>query len=265
MSIYLELTRKFNSGRTRAVLAGGPAVVLHRLAIMSKDGDWVLREEPEATEHVLLVLQGYKARYRFGAPLDMRWLAGGWSSHLEFQWRGMRVRTDFVTRPPRLNEESLQRIWLHAEGQETPFLGAIELADMKKTNREKDYPVIGEFARKMTDADSQILYSRSARDLIELAKQHPDRIQCLSAKRPALTAVGQGREALEAALDVERRQLIRANEERLARYMDASKSWAAVWPALSRQMEGLALPEAHRLMVRQAEVSLPFVVPGGWP
>jgi hypothetical protein len=39
MNIYLELTRKFNTGRGRAILAGGQAVVLHRLAIMSKDGD----------------------------------------------------------------------------------------------------------------------------------------------------------------------------------------------------------------------------------
>lgn len=38
MSIYFELTRKFNSSRTRAILAGGQTVVLHRLAIMmSKD------------------------------------------------------------------------------------------------------------------------------------------------------------------------------------------------------------------------------------
>jgi hypothetical protein len=38
MNIYLELTRRFNDGRVRAILAGGQAVVLHRLAIMSKDG-----------------------------------------------------------------------------------------------------------------------------------------------------------------------------------------------------------------------------------
>jgi hypothetical protein len=33
MNIYLELTRKFNSGRGRAILAGGQAVVLHRLMV----------------------------------------------------------------------------------------------------------------------------------------------------------------------------------------------------------------------------------------
>ena len=98
-----------------------------------------------------------------------------------------------------------------------------------------------------------------------LAERHPDRVLHLAARRPVLTAVGQGREALEAALDAERRQLMRANEERLAKYMEAAKPWAAVWPALSRQMQGLDLPEAHRLMVQQAETLLPLVVPGGWP
>ena len=72
MNIYLELTRKFNQGRLRAVLAGGQAVVLHRLAMMSKDGDWILREDEETMSHVLSVLAEYGAHYRFGAPLDVR-------------------------------------------------------------------------------------------------------------------------------------------------------------------------------------------------
>ncbi len=265
MNIYLELTRQFNSGRVRAVLAGGQAAVLHRLAIMSKDGDWILREEPQTMEHVLSILAGYAARYRFGAPLDVRWLAGGWSTHFEFAWQELRVRTDFITRPPRLDRESLRRVWQNAEGQKVPFLGAVHLAAMKKTNREKDYVVIGELARRMSDVDDQILYSRSARDLIALTEQHRDRVGRLAARRPALAAVERGREALEAALDAERRQLVRANEERLAKYMEASKPWAAAWPELARQMQELDLPEAHRLMVQRAETQLPFVVPGGWP
>jgi hypothetical protein len=52
-SIYVRLTAEFNAGRLRAIISSGQAVVLHRLAIMSKDGDWILREDEEATRHVL--------------------------------------------------------------------------------------------------------------------------------------------------------------------------------------------------------------------
>ena len=37
-NIYLELTRVFNAGRLRAILSSGQAVVMHRLAVMSKTG-----------------------------------------------------------------------------------------------------------------------------------------------------------------------------------------------------------------------------------
>jgi hypothetical protein len=68
----VKLTHEFNEGRLRAILASGQAVVLYRLAIMSKDGDWILREEPEALAHVLETLARHGARYRYGAPLDLR-------------------------------------------------------------------------------------------------------------------------------------------------------------------------------------------------
>lgn len=100
LTVYLDLTRELNAGRLRAVISSGQAAVLHRLAIASKDGSWILREEPEALDHVLSVLARHGARYRFGAPLDVRWMSGGWSAHFEFQHGDLRVRTDFFTRPP---------------------------------------------------------------------------------------------------------------------------------------------------------------------
>src|SRR6266851_1958148 len=113
-NIYLELTEQFNRGRLRAIISSGQAVVVHRLAIMSKDGDWILREDAEAVDHVLALLARLGARYRFGAPLDMRWLAGGWSSHFELRRDALRLRTDFVTRPPRISREQLATLWAEA-------------------------------------------------------------------------------------------------------------------------------------------------------
>ncbi len=260
MNIYAELTKQFNHGRLRAVLAGGQAVVLYRLAMMSKDGDWILREDEESLAYVLDVLEKYGARYRFGAPLDVRWMIGGWSTHLEFQWEGLRVRTDFFTRPPRLPASVRAGLWNDEIAEPIPKVGLVLLAELKKTNREKDYAVIGELARLMTDIDEQILYSRSARDLLDLAEQAPERMRALISKRPLLDNVAQGREALEVALDAERRQLMRTNETRLQRYMEAGAAWADCWPEVVREIQALPLKQAHAICCARAEGVLPYTL-----
>jgi hypothetical protein len=261
---YLELTEELNRGRLRALLSSGQAVVVHRLAIMSKDGDWILREDAEALGHVLEVLSRNEARYRFGAPLDLRWLSNGWSVHFEFRRGALRLRTDFVTRPPRINTEWLARIWNLAQSTGDEVLAPEPLAALKLTNRDKDYAVVGELARLMTDPRAQFLYSRSSRDLIELAGGHPEALAEATPQRPLLGRIAEGREVLDEALDRERRALIRANEERLTRYQAAAEAWAARWPGVRRDIEGLSLPDAHRLLTSRAEGILPFApIQGG--
>jgi hypothetical protein len=262
-NLYTELTEEFNRGRLRAVLSSGQAVVLYRLAIMSKDGDWILREDEETLGHVLQVLADRQARYRFGAPLDRRWLAHGWSSHLEHRRDGLRLRTDFVTRPPRLSREDVKRLWRDPAPGAVPVIGLEQLAEIKKTNREKDFAVIGELARLMGEPRSQFLYSRSSRDLMRLAEEHPRELAEAVARRPLLTRIPEGRDALERALDEERRRLMHANEERLARYQAAAEAWAAVWPRVQRELAGRPLLEAHEIMVARAEGVLPFEPAGG--
>ncbi len=68
-SIYLDLTSEFNAGRLRAIICSGQAIVLHKLAIMSKDGDWIVREDGEALGHVLSVLASHNTLYRMFFPL----------------------------------------------------------------------------------------------------------------------------------------------------------------------------------------------------
>jgi hypothetical protein len=254
---YVRLTHELNSGRLRAILASGQAVVLYRLAIMSKDGDWILRENAETLGHVIATLAGHGARYRFGAPLDLRWLAHGWSSHLEFQEQGLRLRCDFVTRPPRVSPSDLQALWEAPVQKEAPVVGLALLAELKKTNREKDYAVIGELARRMDDPRLEALYSRSARDLIRLRDHHPAIVARAAAQRPLLSRLGEGREGVERLLDEERRRLMRLNEERLDRYGRAASAWGAEWPRLSREIAGRPLPAAHDVMVARAAELLP--------
>lgn len=261
---YFDLTEAFNWSRIRVLLSSGQAVVAHRLAVMSKDGDWLLREDSEAADYVLGVLAEKQAWYRFGAPLDLRWLAGGWSAHLEHRGDRIRLRTDFVTRPPRIDPDLLAAMWRDAEATGDVVVGLEPLAALKLTNRDKDYAVIGELARLMADPRAQLLYSRSARDLIRLAETHPAELAEMRDQRPLLGRIAEGREILETELDRERRTLMRINEERLDRYRKAAEEWEATWPEVQRKIEGLPLLEAHSILVSRAEGVLPFQ-PDGKP
>lgn len=259
-TIYSELTKEFNHGRTRAILSSGQAVVLHKLAVMSKDGDWILQEDEESLAHILSTLAKRNARYRFGAPLDIRWLQNGWSSHFEFVHKELRVRTDFVTRPPRISEQDRQEFWLNSQQLELPFVNEVILAKLKRTLREKDYPVIGELARKMNLVEQQLLHSRSARDIVELLNKHSHLKTDLSKQRPLLREAEQGIEAVERALDQERRAFIKQDEARLHAYANAANKWSQAWLEITTKVSRLSLLEAHKIITKEAEKVLPFMV-----
>jgi hypothetical protein len=257
VSVYLDLTRELNAGRLRAIVCSGQAVVLLRLAVASKDGDWILREDQEALDHVLTVLEGHGARYRFGAPLDLRWMRGGWSSHLQFLSGPVRVRTDFFTRPPRVGPEGLARLWHEQEGHDPPFTPPWVLLEIKKTAREKDWPFVGELARLLDDPREQILSSRSADDLLELAAAHPVLARELEQRRPALTALPEGRNALREALDRERREAMDEDERRIRTYLSAAEPLGRVWTEIQARMANTPLRDAHAILLEWAERCLP--------
>lgn len=258
-NIYLELTDRFNEGELRAILSSGQAIVVHKMALASKDGDWIVREDAESLDYVLGVLESYGATYRLGAPLDVGWMSGGWSAHFEFEREGYRARADFVTRPPRLPADDLAQMWEEQAYARDPALPVPtvdlrRLAILKETQRERDYAFIGEIARRLSDVSEQMLWSRSARDLIQLADRNPKLARQLTAQRPLLGQVSQGRDALEVALDAERRTLARADEERLNAYAKAATQWTRNWPALKREIAGLPLREAHQIVAEQAQL-----------
>jgi hypothetical protein len=170
----------------------------------------------------------------------------------------LRVRADFVTRPPRLSESDLESLWATASAADVPYVDARRLIAIKLTNREKDYAVVGELARLLTDPAEQLLFSRSARDIMGLAQHDPDLVATLVPRRPALGAVQAGLDELERALDAERRDLIHQNERRLAGYLEAARAWSLRWPELARTTDTLPLLESHQVLASAAAGVLPF-------
>ncbi|HUO87458.1 MAG TPA: hypothetical protein VM617_08695 [Thermoanaerobaculia bacterium] len=247
-NVYFALTEELNRQGRIVVLGSGQAVVWHRLAIMSKDGDWILRESEAACSHVLEILAGRGARYRPGAPLDVRWLAGGWSSHLElFDERGRRVRCDFFTRPPRLERWEIEALFADREG---PAVVDVEtLVRMKQTQRPKDYAVIGELARRLPP-ERELELTTDPDRILALAPLHP------TSQRPAAVVARQGdRLEVVRALAVEVDSLQRRDRDRLAVFERAAEPFLAAVSRLDR--DELRLPEGHRRLVGIAEALLP--------
>jgi hypothetical protein len=192
---------------------------------MSKDGDWVLEESAEACETILSVLSDRGARYRPGAPLDPRWLAGGWSSHFEFaDERGRRVRCDFLSRPARADLKGIgQLMRQHADPGKPAVIDLENLILMKRTQRAKDYPVIGELARLLAP-DREIRYTTDPDRILELAPAWGEGID----RPPVREALrGASREEVVVALARENDTLQLADRVRMDAYERAASKYFA--------------------------------------
>lgn len=52
---------------------------------------------------------------------------------------------------------------------------------------------------------------------------------------------------------------MRANERRLECYRAVLEDWAAAWPDVQREIQGLPLASAHEIVVARADGLLPFL------
>jgi hypothetical protein len=252
-NVYFDLTRTFNARGPVVALASGQAVVHYRVAIMSKDGDWVIRETTEACGAVLEVLAARGATYRPGAPLDTRWLASGWSSHFEFaDEKRRRVRCDFFSRPPRIAREATERLFASAAD---PFLvvDLESLIRMKRTQRAKDYAVIGELAARLPPAQEVLLTTDPDR-LMQLAPDYGDGVT-----RPAVrAALARDRDALVVALAREQDRQQQLDRARLEAYAAAAEPYMEAFARMPAEEK--RLPGAHDRVMALAERLLPFTV-----
>jgi hypothetical protein len=251
-NIYFALTETFNREAPTVALASGQAVVFYRIAIMSKDGDWVIRELPDACERVLHELERRGARYRIGAPLDVRWLAGGWSSHFEFfDTSRRRIRCDFVSRPPRVPPASIAGLFEGANAGQLLAVDPEALILMKQTQRAKDYAVIGELAT-LLPPEREIELTTNPDRVIELAP-----VLGATSQRPAVRAAlsGGGRRTVVTALAEEADDLQRRDAARLATYEEAAKPFVAACRSVT--LADFSLADAHIRLCELAERWLP--------
>jgi hypothetical protein len=252
-NVYFDLTEELNAEGDIAVLASGQAVVFYKISMMSKDGDWILRETPEACRRTLAILGRYGARYRPGAPLDIRWLSGGWSSHFELaDSERRRIRCDFVSRPPRMAPEEIRDLFASDQPKAPLRVLAIEpLIRIKQTQRAKDYPVIGELSRRLPP-EREIELTTDPDRILDLAPAYGRE----SARASVRAALDRGaREAVVVELALELDRLQQQDRARLEKYRAASQAYLQEFQAA--RIGDLPLGEAHERLSEMAERRLP--------
>ena len=256
---YVDFTDACNAQMPVVILSSGQACVWYRLTLASKDGDWLVREEEEALLVVRAQLARLGARYRLGAPLDVRWLRAGWSSHAEaLSSDGLRLRFDFVSRPPRLTPERLAALWDDVGTSAKAVVSRKDLVLLKQTMRLKDYAFIGSLATQLPDPADQLRWTLDARHLLDLLQRHPQLRSRLAELRPACADVVSESAAAE-RIDAEVRGLRATDETRIRAYAMAQESWAGRF-----RSEGFGqqpLEQEHAALCATAEGVLPMQVP----
>ena len=256
---YVDFTDACNAERPVVILSSGQACVWYRLSLASKDGDWLVREDEEALAVVRAQLARLGARYRLGAPLDLRWLRAGWSSHLEaVAGDGLRLRFDFVTRPPRLAAGRLAAMWREVAAGAPAVVGRTDLVRLKQTMRLKDYAFIGSLATQLPDPADQLRWTLDPEHLLGLLRQHPQLRGRLGELRPSC-AGAETAEAMAGCIDAEVRRMRNDDERRIRAYAAAQEPWSGRFR--TGGFDGQPLGQAHAPMCAAAAGVLPEVAP----
>jgi len=237
-------------------ITSGMACVHFGVAATTKDCD-VLCDAAQADAFRELVagtpLRGVFPNYRgnLSPPLDSRWMGGGWTSHFTWKTKPENACLDIFGIAPRGSSPWQNEIQGFYASRHT-------VAEMKRTNREKDWPFITALGMKLlNEGDGRgCLHIYDATALMSAVAAHPpsDTMQNL---RPSLRAAVARDPRLEAALHAEQvfwHQLdacrIRLYERALRPYVSAVRS------AIARR--DISLGESHDIRVACATAKLPL-------
>jgi len=227
--------------RVRALVMGGQACVLYGAAEFSRDLDLALSLAPDNLERFRDLLSGLGAHSIALPPFEPRHLEAGHAAHFRCaapEVAGLRIDVMSVLRGlPGFEVLWGRRTSIEADtGLRVELLSLPDLVRAKKTQRDKDWPMIRRlveahyFLNRGQPSEGQmrfwLLESRTPEVLIEVARQHPSLAASLARERSLLTA------ALEADLSLLPSLLL--EEEMAERSRDRE-----YWKPLRREIERL--------------------------
>lgn len=207
----------FRRRRVRALLMGGQACILYGAAEFSRDVDIVVSVDPANLDRLRLALSDLRAEPVFFPALSAEALRRGHACHFRCHAaRGVRLDVMSVMR----GADRFAGLWSRRTRLRLPGLGSIDavslqdLVQIKKTQREKDWPMLArlvevDIVRPVRVTPRRIAFwlleCRSAERLIELAARFHRQASKLAARRPALRLALRGRgSAVGQAMERER-------------------------------------------------------------
>jgi len=197
-------------------------------------------------------LDGHFPSYRgnLSPPLDARWFRGGWTSHFVWSSADSGAYLDIFGVAPRSSspwETEIQGFYASPH----------TVAEMKRTNRDKDWPFVTALGAQMIEAGDERgwLHIYDEKLLRTFAKlKHPG---YLFEKRPVLTLAANSDPNLRAALRGEIEYWHELDRVRMNIYENAVRRYM-VEVRKSRLPPGAGLLAQHELRVRCAETYLPM-------
>jgi hypothetical protein len=200
---------------------GGQACVLYGAAEFSRDADFAILAGPANLDRLRRALEELRAAVIAVPPFEARYLRKGHAVHFRCrhpQAAGLRI--DVMTKMRGV--DTFSALWKRRtsirldDGTACEVMGLQDLVKAKKTQRDKDWPMIRRllevhyFANRSRPTRHQVrfwfLELRTAELLVELARARPRVPGQLLRKRPLLRLAMQGRESelTEALLAEER-------------------------------------------------------------
>jgi hypothetical protein len=227
--------------RVRALLMGGQACVFYGAAEFSRDTDFAILADAANLVRLRKALDDLRARVIAVPPFEMKYLRKGHAIHFRCQHpdaAGLRV--DVIARMRGV--DSFPKLWRRRTVLELPgglrcdLLSLPDLVQAKKTQRDKDWPMIRRlveahyFQNRDRATSVQIAFwlreLRTPELLVEVAQENPQLCRRLAQTRPLLARAARGQIA-----DVESALLI---EEQAVREQDRQ-----YWQPLRRELENL--------------------------
>ena len=190
--------------QVRALLMGGQACVLYGSAIFSRDVDFAILAEPQNLSRLQAALYELEAEVIAVPPFEQRYLDEGLAVH--FRCRHAEaddLRVDVMSRMRGVAD--FEQVWNRRTSAELPdgtsveVMGISDLVQAKKTQRDKDWPMIA----RLVDSDYKANFESPTLRQLQFwfaESRTPDLLVVLARRFPAEAEQAAARPAVDAAL-----------------------------------------------------------------